>query len=411
MRPIPFEDLTSEQQSIARMPVDQHIAAVGAPGSGKTLVLVHRALHLIAQGTPAERILIVTYTNALEAYIAAGLREFGIPESMVISYDALMRHIHKNVTGKAYPRGDRTSDDDHFNGLRDRVHQLLEAEQAQELLLGVQHRWDVILVDETQDLSGSDVENLTMLGRHVTAVFDGRQQLYRRGSSTREILQVLGLRWESVTLLSTFRCSRNVLEIAASVAESLDDRVELPATAARVGENITSLRIKASDRHEEDAYFHAALRARMEGGARSCAVLLPERRWAFGVAKALREAGFAVEDQKSLDLTSSAVKVMTYHSAKGLSFDSVFLPRLYESTFRRVSKNTPRGSLLLVGLTRATTYLFLGTVADLEIREWGTFETVDTKYLDTPMELAATLPVAKQDHGAHEDQAFFDDFV
>jgi DNA helicase II / ATP-dependent DNA helicase PcrA len=58
------------------------------------------------------------------------------------------------------------------------------------------------------------------------------------------------------------------------------------------------------------------------------------------------------------------VNLLTYHRAKGLEFDAVFLPRLVEGElpFRRVSR--PEGlaeerRLLYVGVTRARRHLFM----------------------------------------------------
>lgn len=387
MRPVPFEDLTTEQQQFARLPTARHVAAIGAPGSGKTLVLLHRALQLIDRGIAPERVLIVTYTNALEDYIAAGLHEFGLPRSMVISFDDLVRRQYRRITGRARQRRDKPAGRDLYERLRDEVHSLVSHE-ASGGLFDFEPLWDAILVDEAQDLSATDISTLTLLGRHVTVVLDGRQRLYERGGSTSDLLGALGLRYETTTLLSTFRCSENVIKIASSLAVDPEDRASLPAGVARRGAEITSLRVVAQSREEEEEHLKAALRARLDAH-QTCAVLLPERRWAFGLAKALRDE-FSVEDQSSLDLTSGAVKVLTYHSAKGLSFDSVFLPRLYETNYSSVARMGPRESLLFVALTRATSYLFLSTVAGQEVKEWSTLESVSTAYLAPPDPVGAT---------------------
>ncbi|MFB9732375.1 UvrD-helicase domain-containing protein [Ornithinimicrobium kibberense] len=387
MRPVPFEDLTTEQQQFARLPTTRHVAAIGAPGSGKTLVLLHRALQLIERGTAPERVLIVTYTNALEDYIAAGLHEFGLPRSMVISFDDLVRRQHRRITGRARQRRDKPAGRDRYERLRDEVHSLVSHE-ASSGLFDFEPPWDAVLVDEAQDLSATDISTLALLGRHVTVVLDGRQRLYERGGSTSDLLGALGLRYETTTLLSTFRCSENVIKIASSLAVDPEDRAALPAGVARRGAEITSLRVVAQSREEEEEHLKAALRARLDAH-QTCAVLLPERRWAFGLAKALRNE-FFVEDQSSLDLTSGAVKVLTYHSAKGLSFDSVFLPRLYEANYSSVARLGSRESLLFVALTRATSYLFLSTVAGLEVKEWSTLESVSTAHLAPPDPVGAT---------------------
>jgi superfamily I DNA/RNA helicase len=388
MRAVTFASLTSDQQRFVQYPTSRHVAGIGAPGSGKTLVLVHRARFLIERGYEPERMRLVTYTNALEDYIRASLREFGLPEEMVINYDALMRELHEDLTGRRVRIPKDLGEDERYNFVRDAVGSLVE-DRMTGSLFPPKARWDAVFVDEAQDLSASDIITLSRLSRHVTVVLDARQQLYERGAPADQILHALDLRFETSTFLSTFRCSRAVTAIAAAVAADAEDRAALPRTVGIARNEITSRRVLASDRAVEDEFFHSALRARMSE-TQSIAVLLPTNFYAYGLAKALREAGFDVEDKKSLDMTTSAVKVLTYHSAKGLSFDSVFLPRLHESEFARAGRQNRTG-LLFVGLTRATTYLFLSTVKGKEIREWTEFDAVTENHLETID--ATALPV------------------
>ncbi|QAY71613.1 UvrD-helicase domain-containing protein [Xylanimonas protaetiae] len=398
MRVVPIEDLTAAQQAFVFLPADRHAVAVGAPGSGKSLVLVHRAKHLIENlGLDPQRVRIVTYTNMLEHYIAAGLKEVGLPSDIAISYDDLMRQIHTAVTGKPF-KSTAKGENDRFFALRDAVHDLLKSELSAGLF-EVDGRFDAILVDETQDLAASDVGTLAMLANHVSAVLDGRQQLYKRGASTAEILRTLGLRWETRTLLDTYRCSRAVITIAASIARD-DDKATLPHTRVIASEATTSMRYVGATMEDEFERFTGALRTRTREG-RSCAVLLPARRYLFGVADALQKAGFAVEADTKVDLTTNAVKVMTYHSAKGLAFDSVFLPRLRNNAFRGIEKHHDRRSLLFVALTRATTYLYLGTIAGDEIPEWKELAAVPEPYLAAPV--STPTPSGPTPGGASEE--------
>ena len=50
----------------------------------------------------------------------------------------------------------------------------------------------------------------------------------------------------------------------------------------------------------------------------------------FGYAKGLKELGIDVvtDGREGVDFGDPRPKVLTYHAAKGLAFDSVFLPRL-----------------------------------------------------------------------------------
>ena len=73
---------------------------------------------------------------------------------------------------------------------------------------------------------------------------------------------------------------------------------------------------------------------------------------------------------RPLDFGSERPKVMTYHSAKGLTVDSAFLPNLGKDCFPRASwADIER--LLFVGITRATKWVFLGS------REDGGFQPLE----------------------------------
>lgn len=54
---------------------------------------------------------------------------------------------------------------------------------------------------------------------------------------------------------------------------------------------------------------------------------------------------------------------MSYHSAKGLTFDSVFMPGLVTSLFARTGADRLQ-KLLFVAITRATKWCYFSTMAD-----------------------------------------------
>jgi superfamily I DNA/RNA helicase len=64
---------------------------------------------------------------------------------------------------------------------------------------------------------------------------------------------------------------------------------------------------------------------------------------------------------------------MSYHSAKGLTFDTVLLPRLVRSSFPHVT-NPRIARLLFVGITRATKWVYMSTCKDGEIAALQRFE-------------------------------------
>ena len=70
------------------------------------------------------------------------------------------------------------------------------------------------------------------------------------------------------------------------------------------------------------------------------------------------------------DFDNLTPKIASYHSAKGLTFDCVLLPRLCESAFRKF-RGEARRRLLFVGVARATQWVYLSTIQSNKIDEFG----------------------------------------
>jgi len=126
---------------------------------------------------------------------------------------------------------------------------------------------------------------------------------------------------------------------------------------------------RADSADDETRHLIDIVRTRLSKGER-VAVLFPQKRQAFGYAKGLIEAGIDVENPKELDFTTDKPKLMPYHSAKGLTFDTVILPRLVPSAFGKMGIERIR-RVLFVGITRAMKWVCLSTVGH------GGFEPVE----------------------------------
>ena len=102
------------------------------------------------------------------------------------------------------------------------------------------------------------------------------------------------------------------------------------------------------------------------------AILFPQNRQVFGFAQGLTEAGMEVEVPKQRsgnnalpthDFNSSRPKLMAFHSAKGLTFDTVLMPRLVSGSFQRVTPARLE-RLVFVALTRAAKWAYFSTTMD-----------------------------------------------
>jgi superfamily I DNA/RNA helicase len=359
---VPRGDLTPEQLRAVEMPADRHRVLSGGPGSGKTLVLLHRARHLADElRAPDGRFLVLVYTNALTAFLRAALADLGIPETAVRTFDDwCAAHYEMRVSPRKPLRSSGVPD---FAAIRRGVLAEVRAHPGRAPL------YDFVLVDEGQDLDEGAFETLAAVSGHVTVALDPRQRIYDGGAREAEILSALGLASRSVALLETWRCSPCVSRLAALFLPGADEREAFlrQARTAPIEREKPLLYVSSGAADEIDRLAEVA-RARLLRGER-VAVLLPGRRLLHRFAAGLAERGVPVEVPwrhgqeegpfPALDFASDLVKVMPFHSAKGITFDAVLLPRLGASDFFTRSDASLR-RLLFVGITRATSWVYLG---------------------------------------------------
>lgn len=360
---VPRGDLTPEQLRAVELPAGRHRVLSGGPGSGKTLVLLHRARALAdALFVPEERFLVLVYTNALAAFLRPALADLGIAETAVRTFDDWCAERWERFVSRRRPqRGGGAPD---FEAIREGVRREALSSPGRPPAL------DFVLVDEGQDLPASAFETLAAVSAHVTVALDPRQKIYDDGAREAEILDALGIPSRSVALLESYRCSPLVSALASRFLRAGDERgAFLRQARAAGGEREAPLLYLARDSGDELRRLAEVARARLLRGER-VAVLLPNRRLVARFAAGLDEEGIPVEVPRrhgeddgpfpALDFASDLVKVMPFHSAKGLTFDAVLLPRLSAADFVPRSEASLR-RLLFVGVTRATSWVYLGT--------------------------------------------------
>lgn len=82
-------ELTVEQERATTLSPREHRGILGSPGSGKTMVLLHRARHLMDEhGISPERLRIFVFTRSLKEYIRSALDLLDLPDDSVMTFDA-----------------------------------------------------------------------------------------------------------------------------------------------------------------------------------------------------------------------------------------------------------------------------------------------------------------------------------
>ncbi|MEO6326302.1 MAG: UvrD-helicase domain-containing protein [Thermoanaerobaculia bacterium] len=364
---VPESDLTPDQLRAVRFPDDRHRILYGAPGSGKTIVLLHRARHLRSlRKVPDEKLRIFVFTNVLSQYIRSALQLLEIPEDCVMTFAHWCRtFFEEEQLARLLPRTQRNQID--FKAVQQAVLARVRNHPAQ-----YEGRFELVMVDEGQDLDTGAFEILRTIARHVTVCADPKQQIYEAGAANDAIVKALGA--STASFLNAYRCSPYIAKLAGRFLEDAEERnFFLRQSTPFQGQRETPVFFKAETFEEERAKLVEMVRVRCLKGDR-VGILLPQNRQVMGFAKGLTEDGLTVEvynkayggrhDENGrlpdLNFATDNPKVLSYHSAKGLTFDSVLMPRLVPMSFNSFNARLVN-RLLFVGITRATKWVYMSS--------------------------------------------------
>ena len=307
----------------------------GFAGTGKTVLLVHLAGRILAEQDEAS-ICLATYTHALKDLMASGLGRDLAGRARVMTYYQLLHE------GRTY---------------------------------------DWILLDEVQDIPAADLRRIQALAGRVVAAGDTDQSIYDQCSTEREIRDCLDP--DLVSLETLHRLTQRVRDIACCVMPG--SRLE-GATTARMQEvEVTLAHAETAERETEWLWERLSRYSRV---GKPAVALFSTRKDVRRFLRAVCRLTGAPEPAfqgKDYDPVNEALQrhkvplqylgsghgsleesdrrsisyVMTYHSAKGLDFETVFLPGLTgRRTFWKDDEAIAR-RLFFVGLTRSRQNLFL----------------------------------------------------
>lgn len=328
----------------------------GVAGSGKSLVLVHRARHL-AEHFPQQRFLITCFnvplSKALEAQVA------GFSNIKV-----------RTVDGLAWDLGQRGNSNEPDSWVRAR-------ERAAELIrkAGPEDKYDAVFVDEAQDL---DVPALELAFGHLkperddfVIALDGAQNIYRKRAHWNP--PGTNARGRTTFLRTCYRNTKEIAEFAwrfleaCDIDEVTDDTIDdptlivQPEATSRRGRPVEVLQCADVDA-EADSIVRRITEAHDSGIPwGSMAVLYGSHTpWVFAIMRrldALKIPNHWVarnfKAKREVMSAGDAVRLATLQGLKGLEFSRVFICGVNKIWDRGGDDELTRRRLVYVAMTRA----------------------------------------------------------
>lgn len=312
----------------------------GYAGTGKTVVITHAIERLVAR-TRNARICFLTYTHALKDLVRSGLSEKALSRITIETIDTFAT-----------------------NG----------------------ERYDYILVDEIQDVKESVIKKIFSRAEHVIAAGDPDQSIYLGRVDPASLRRLLGGARKH-TLKHIQRLSLTTFQLATAI---LPD-AEIVKGAEVKGDGNKGKIIRGANKRDEFLKVYAEA-VRVSSLQQPSAVLFPTHDQIQEFASVIADAnewGRPPEREKRGPITSyeafnnfflkcksplrflgsnngslpesdevQLVYLMTYHSAKGLDFNNVFLPDLtaevkLDAKWGHLSKEKNESRHFFVAITRS----------------------------------------------------------
>ena len=306
------EELDNFQIQLLQKRIDRSMIVSGCAGSGKSILALWKAKHI--QDLPGKPTYVfIVYTKALHKFMSDGIKAIGLNDNNFTYY----HEWKKNGCPSA----------------------------------------DFIIVDEVQDFTREEISKFKQAAKKVFFFWgDSAQALYRNLKPTQNILTIsaeAGI--QSEPLMFNYRLPAKI----ARIAEHLGDDKELVRRCQIEGSEMP--RILHYSNIEEQ--LDMAIQQIKNRQITDAAVLLPTNAMVKRAYDYLKSKGNNIEakfddkhdfsnSQLDLNFESDNPKLMTYHSAKGLQFEAVFLPEC------NLPEKMGRGPLY-VAITRSYRYLFI----------------------------------------------------
>ncbi len=356
-----------EQERLARSLGEGHRVIHGVAGSGKTMILGYRSVHLAR--TLEKPILVLCYNVSLAARLEQLIAERGLQHRVSVkTFHAWCRHIliSYNVdlpteSGQAF-----------FDGLVTRV---IDGVEKGRIPRG---QYGAVLIDEGHDFAAEWLKLVAQMvdpeTNSLLVLYDDAQSIYSKGKAKFTFASVgIQAKGRTKVLQMNYRNTYELLSVARQfAAELLESReadedgipVVSPSSSGRRGP-LPEL-IRCPELKAEAAYIAERVRKEIGRGVQPdrIAVIYPHWKVEDAVSAALDAQGVAycstktADGKKRLFSDQKQVKLVTLESSKGLEFAVALIPGLGMLP-EAEKEEADEARRLYVGMTRAVESLVM----------------------------------------------------
>jgi len=356
-----------QQEQLARSLGEGHRVIHGVAGSGKTLILGYRAIHL-AQAC-VKPILILCYNKALAGKLREQMASRGLGAKVIVQ----TFHSWCSAQLRAYNVDMPKNEGDNEAFYAGMVDALIRAVDSKQVPSG---QYDAVLIDEGHDFRPEWLKLVVQMvdptSNSLMVLYDDAQSIYEHTKKQKFSFKSLGIQAQGRTtiLKINYRNTQEILNVAATFARELlspedadEDGVPIvqPMSAGRHGTPPTLVTLPTLD--EESLWIINQLKdANRNGTPWKDMAILYRNYYPVGqmLEKKLKSAGIPVSAKNEVKFTDDqdTVKMITMHSSKGLEFPIVAIPGVGLS---HKDSSTPEEEvrLLYVAMTRATSRLMM----------------------------------------------------
>ena len=299
---ISSELFNDSQRQLLQVPLDnQAVIVVGPPGSGKTLIATHYLKKLLRKD--GESAVLIVFTHVLLRFIQSGLEELGIQMGK-----AKLAYHYANGTATQY--------------------NYLIVDEFQDFPLDEEER------EHAELMSGSMETFLSGARKGVLLTGDTRQRVYNGLEwNFSDLKKVIGFSTTIRELMEHYRLPKAITDVAAALLPP-DEAAKIRQYALNDDSEAQSWKrnVATMNGNADHAKAKCIFDIVRNRGFRSVGVLVWRREEGDRIQKALEKVGARVHScldssgKKQVDFNDSSIKILTVKSAKGVQFDSVFLP-------------------------------------------------------------------------------------